>query len=540
MTMRPPIAAAYPVIGALRDPEIFGSLPAFRDLTSWRRWQVFLKAVDGLPLDAAEEVIFRHHTGRACYAPPPGGYQTTAAIVGRQSGKTQIAAVLAAHAAITAPRSPGRTPIYATMIAQDHRATLRVLFAYATEPFETVPLLQGSVVARTNDTLTLDNGVVLAAYPCRPPALRGIRSRIVVCDEIAHYRSAEGNPQDVELLRAVRPTLATTGGRLVLLSSPYGQAGSLWDLYRAHYGKDDSPVLIWKGTAPEMNPTLSADYLERMREDDPEGYRSEVEGEFRAGVTALFDPEALDACVARDVRERLPEAGVGYAAGADPSGGRRDRFTVAIAHRAGDRVVLDVVRSWESPFNPSGVVSEAADLLRRYGVGRVTGDGYGAELIAELFRQHRIDYDATIPNRSELFLELLPVVNAGAVALPDLPPLLRELRGLERRRGVTGRDRVVPSPHEHDDRACAVAAVVYRLAKRGQAMFEDLGDRVRREQAGDLPVWICPTCHGDRAADGHCPQCNPPRCPKGHRVDPYGRCWTCQPGPTLRDLGLGW
>ena len=54
-----------------------------------------------------------------------------------------------------------------------------MLFAYATEPFETVPLLQSSVVAQTNDTLTLDSGVVLAAYPCRPAALRGIRSRIV-------------------------------------------------------------------------------------------------------------------------------------------------------------------------------------------------------------------------------------------------------------------------------------------------------------------------------------------------------------------------
>ena len=55
-----------------------------------------------------------------------------------------------------------------------------------------------------------------------------------------------------------------------------------------------------------MNPTLSADYLARMREDDPEGYRTEVLGEFRAGITALFDPEMLEACVVRGVRERLP------------------------------------------------------------------------------------------------------------------------------------------------------------------------------------------------------------------------------------------
>ncbi|MET0153578.1 MAG: hypothetical protein ABW298_13335 [Candidatus Binatia bacterium] len=46
-----------------------------------------------------------------------------------------------------------------------------------------------------------------------------------------------------------------------------------------------------------MNPTLPADYLERMRQDDFEAYRSEVLGEFRAGVSAFLDADALAACV---------------------------------------------------------------------------------------------------------------------------------------------------------------------------------------------------------------------------------------------------
>ena len=43
-------------------------------------------------------------------------------------------------------------------------------------------------------------------------------------------------------------------------------------------------------------------------------------------------------------------------------------------------------------------------------------------------------------DRSAIYLELLPVVNAGAVELPDDPNLLRELHGLERQRGSVGRD----------------------------------------------------------------------------------------------------
>jgi hypothetical protein len=511
---------ALTIVEALGDPQLLGGLAAFRDLSTWHRWIVFLKAVLGLSLDPDEIVIFRHHTGRSGYAPPPGGYQTAVAIVGRQSGKTQLAAVLAAWEAVTAPREPGRTGQYGLMIAQDFRGALRALFSYAAAVFEAVPLLRGSIVGRTADTLSLSSGVVLAAYPCRPPAIRGLRARIAVLDELGFYRNAEGNPQDVEMLRAVRPTLATTGGRLVILSSPAGQSGALWDLYRLHFGRDDAPVLVWRGSAPEMHPLLPLDYLRRMEQDDPEGYRSEVLGEFRAGVTALFDPEALEACVARGVRERLPEEGVTYQAAADPSGGRRDAFTVAIGHQVGDRIVVDAVRDWAAPFNPSGVVAEAADLCRRYRVRTIVGDAYGAEWVVEPFRQHGMTYRGDALDRSRLYLELLFAVNAQGIALLDLPPLLRELRGLERRRGVSGRDRIVPSPHEHDDRAVSVAGLAARFLERSQPGFE--GWRPHVEPKRPVPgvevieqQWYsCPNRCGWQALDGpiapgKCPRCHP-------------------------------
>jgi hypothetical protein len=44
------------------------------------------------------------------------------------------------------------------------------------------------------------------------------------------------------MLRALRPALATTEGKLILLSSPYAQNGALYDLHRKHFGSDDSPV----------------------------------------------------------------------------------------------------------------------------------------------------------------------------------------------------------------------------------------------------------------------------------------------------------
>jgi Terminase large subunit, ATPase domain len=237
------------ILEAFRHPHVFGSLPAFQDLGTWSAWGAFLAAIYGLPMTEAQLATFRAHTG--CQTPRPEGYSEAVAIVGRQSGKTRVAAMIAVFEAITATEETG-AELSALLVAQDHRAALRTLFKYASVPFDLVPTLASTVIARTSDTITLQNGVAISAYPCRPQAVRGLRSRITVCDELAFFKSSEGFPTDVEMLRALRPTLATTRGKLIVLSSPYAQTGALYDLHRRHYGREDSSVLVWTASASEM------------------------------------------------------------------------------------------------------------------------------------------------------------------------------------------------------------------------------------------------------------------------------------------------
>jgi hypothetical protein len=133
---------------------------------------------------------------------------------------------------------------------------------------------------------------------------------------------------------------------------------------------------------------------------------------------------------------------------------------------------VDVPREWLPPFIPSGVVEEGAAVLGSYGVRAVVGDRYAGEWPREQFRSRGVWYEVAGKDRSQLYLDLLPAVNAGTVELPDVPELLRELRGLERRRGPSGRDRVDHGPGAHDDRANAVAGLVSLLAARDAS---DLG-----------------------------------------------------------------
>jgi hypothetical protein len=56
----------------------------------------------------------------------------------------------------------------------------------------------------------------------------------------------------------VRPSLATTGGPLIAISSPYSRRGEVWEAYRRHYGPDgDARVLVAQGASRDFNPSLA-------------------------------------------------------------------------------------------------------------------------------------------------------------------------------------------------------------------------------------------------------------------------------------------
>lgn len=428
---------------------------------SWRPWRAFCAAVYGEPMSEADLELFRRCTGRE--RPREGGYPEAVCVCGVQSGKSSVCGALAGHAALT-----GDHGTHALLVGQDHRGAMRALLRYAREPFETVDAFRAEVDRQTRDTLELKGGTYLSAYPCRPAAVRGVRANIVAIDELAFFTATDGRPTDTEMLRVARGRVATTGGKVIVLSSPYWQVGALWDLYRKHYAQEDSDTLVWQADAPTMNPTLAADYLERMRLEDPEAAQSEVEGLFRAGVSVLFDPDALDAVVETDVREHLPVAGVRYAAHFDPSGGRRDAAALAVAHLDGDRAVLDLCRAWPSPHNPAQVIADAVEELKRFGVQGVQVDRFGGEYPREQFRDRGVKVTVAEKSTSEHYLELLPLVNAAGVTLLDDDALKRELLGLERRRGSAGRDRVDHRRGSNDDRAAASTGALL-LAAAGKA-----------------------------------------------------------------------
>ena len=303
------------------------------------------------------------------------------------------------------------------------------------------------VADETNDSITLNNGVVIEVATASFRVTRGYSFAAVLADEVAFWRSDDSVNPDVEIIGALRPGLASIPGSMLLLaSSPYRKRGVLHATFAKHYGRDDARVLVWKAPTLVMNPGLDPAIVAEAYEDDAEAAAAEYGAEFRSDLSDFVPRAVVDACTPPGRFEVPPVAGTRYVAFVDPSGGSADSMTLAIAHRHGDKAILDAVREVRPPFSPENVTSDFAAVLRTYGLSRLTGDRYGGEWPRERFRVHGVEYALSERPKSEIYLDGLPLLNGGRVELLAIPRLTAQLCGLERRTARSGRDSIDHAP----------------------------------------------------------------------------------------------
>lgn len=450
------------LLDALDDPALFG--PHFRG-DSWHSWRAFLRALLAEPMTADELAIYRACTGRT--GPPTMPFAEAALVVGRRGGKSRVLALIAVFLAAFRNYSPYLAPGEAATIAilAANRSQARSIFRFISGLLKAVPLLSPMIVDENTEQIVLSNRVVIEISTASFRTARGYSFAAVLCDEIAFWRQEESaaNP-DVEILRALRPGMASIPGSILLLaSSPYAKRGELYNAFRRHFGKDDGRVLVWKADTATMNPRIDPAIIAEAYQTDPEAARAEYGAEWRDDLADFVTREVVDA-VTMWGRHELPfDPSVTYSAFCDPSGGASDAMTLAVAHLQKDVCVLDAVLEIRPPFDPERAVSECAALLRRFGISRITGDKYAGAWPVARFSEHGITFEQSARPKSDLYHDLLPLLNARRVELLDNPRLSAQLVGLERRTARSGKDSIDHTPGGHDDIANAVAGVLVGL-----------------------------------------------------------------------------
>lgn len=492
---------------ALSDPTLLGTVLAGK---SWRAWRILLIATMGEALDDEERAMFQKLTGRP--TEPGERAEELWAIVGRRGGKSRAIAVLVVYIAVFVDHSDvlviGERPVVLCLAPSQKQAG--VVLGYIIGIIEATPMLAKLIKGKTTEVLALKNGIEIEVRAASFRSVRGVTAVAVVGDEASFWydnSSGSANP-DTAILDALRPALATTGGLLAVISSPYARRGAVYEAWARDFGlKGDPRILVAKGASRDFNPSLPQKVVDRAMERDPAAASAEYGGEFRTDVEAFLPRETIEAAIVPG-RVELPPSpvSISYVAFVDPAGGSgADAMTIAIAHADGDVAMLDAVREARPPFSPESVVTDFVALLKSYGLAEVTGDRWGGEFVREQFEKRGVAYQISERVKSDIYKELVPLLNSGRAELLDDRRLVAQFCGLERRTARGGRNSIDHAPNSHDDLAnsAAGALVLAAIAEDDGDIWRQLAEKTAREEAAKLaPVVATATtaAWGDRSS----------------------------------------
>jgi hypothetical protein len=476
------------VLKSMTDKRMFG--PHFTPASSWHPWQTVLKVLFGVALTDDEMPLFKASTGRSkVFA---GALTEAWLLCGRRSGKSRIlslvAVALAAFKDYGPFLAPGERAVVAVLAADRDQA--QTIFGYVKALLAETPMLRSLIERETADEITLTNRVVIGIYTSSYRSIRGRTLAAALCDEAAFWRSDDSRNPAEAVIRALRPSLSTIpGAPLLLASSVYAKSGTVYEAYARHWGRDVSSVLCWKSDTETMNPSFRAEIIAEAYATDSVDAASEYGSVFRTDVSAFLADADIDAAIVRDRRSLPLNLGYRYFAFADLAGGRIDAAAISVAHREGNRVVVDRVDAVPAPFNPEDAIARFAIILSSYGLNRVTGDNYSADFVVAAFARHGIGYVPSELSKTDIYTQVLPLFTAHLVELVDLPQLEGQLRQLERRPRSSGHDAIDHPRGGSDDLANACAGAC-DLASRQPNQSTDHSSSVTHA--------ICEIDHGYR------------------------------------------
>ena len=448
------------IVEACKDENLFGS--CFGDMSSWNMWLIVLKALFAVKMTKKELEEYKVRTGREF--PPKTQVSEGWLIVGRRGGKSFIMAILAVFFGTFINWMPYLRPgeKAAIFVVAADRDQARIIFRYILGILENIPMLGARMEKPpTARTIELVGNVVIEVRTASFRTIRGYTTAAVLMDEIAFWRSEGSLNPDYEILEAIRPSMDTLpGSMMICASSPHSKRGELHEMFKKYFGRETDDILVWKAPSWVMNPTLSMKRVNRAYDRDPVMADTEYGANFRPDIDSPIPEDVVDSSTVTGRFELPPSQKLVYSAFVDPSGGSQDSFTLGIAHSEENRGVLDLLMEFKPPFSPSVVVKEMAATLHRYGVIEVKGDHYAGVWPSDEFAKHGISYEAAGITKSNIYKEFIPVLMSDRAVLLDNKVMRVQLCNLERRTSRTGNVLIDHGPGGKDDLANVAAGCI--------------------------------------------------------------------------------
>ncbi len=200
----------------------------------------------------------------------------------RQAGKSTTTSIIALH---TAQYQPGSlTLLVSPSLRQSRELFVKVVdFMRMLEPR---PILEED----NKLSFALGNGSRVVSLPGTGETVRGFSApSLVIEDEAAFVEDG--------LYGAVRPMLAVSGGRLVLMSTPHGKRGHFYEAWR----DEEAEWLRTEVSALEC-PRITEEFLEQERQALGDlWFRQEYGCEFLETIDQVFRYDDIERALSDDV-----------------------------------------------------------------------------------------------------------------------------------------------------------------------------------------------------------------------------------------------
>jgi hypothetical protein len=221
---------------------------------------------------------------------------------GRQTGKSTIISIDAGnYACLNANKS---VLIISSTERQAEELFNKILY-YIQDNYRAL-ILKGKE-RPTKHLLKLRNGSIIRCLPTglAGTGIRGFTIHRLIADEAAFI------PDDV--WSAVTPMLLTTGGDIILVSTPFGRQGYFWDRYNDPSFKifhvNSEEVITKREISPSWTESQRKSALEHLEREKKRmtslQYAQEYLGQFVSDLRQFFNDELIKKCMNLKRRERL-------------------------------------------------------------------------------------------------------------------------------------------------------------------------------------------------------------------------------------------
>lgn len=400
--------------------------------------------------------------------------------ISRQTGKSSIAILESIHQAATKRNQE------ILIVSRSQKQSSTLLRKLTRSVFDSE--LKSDVTANSRTELQFRNGSIIVACPASEATIKGYSPDLVILDEAAMFAD------DAIFYEAIRPMLAATHGRLIVMSTPKGKRGFFWDTFNEWKEDDDAVVYnlsykITKDAAAEFGldksrigdltcPIHTKEYYEKEKSEMPSiKFEQEYGAKFVDESDAWFPYKIFTPMMRDDILKYRGDPQKEYFLGVD--WGRVADFTVvAVLERIeeGEKVYYKtvVLKEWQPQTNAEPVQQFIYDLIKRFNIEGGYSDIGGGRKQAEEFEEQGLPIEGIAlsqKSKIEMFSVMRNWLEQKKLFLPDNDKLKDQLHGFTYKIGKSGRYLLHHRTSKnkgavHDDMVDAIGLAVWATQKR--------------------------------------------------------------------------